>query len=188
MKLVIGAILVWLFYGLGGSATSPGVDTIANQLRHEEGVVVRGAFAYEAWRQVAAQVRAAPRAAPKVLVGYSCGVGATAWAAAQAGVPVDKIIGIQGSLYCPPNPLTANVRDAVEIYNPNCAETFGLGCAVYRAGPHYKGHIKLIQRELSHGQADLDPIAQRDVLEAVRSLVQPKVHADDLGRHYASVP
>ena len=152
------ALAVWLFYGLGGHLTSPGIDQIAAQLR-AHGAVVHGPYFYDKWASTVPSIKST--AGPKVIIGYSCGVQATAEAAAAAGVKV-TVVGIQGSLYCPPPALTRNVAAAVEVWNPSCMGTFGLGCARYTG----IANIKLYPRYLSHGGADNDPWTQRVVLRA----------------------
>lgn len=158
MKAVL-ILVVWLFYGLGGSATSPGIDQLAAKFR-ATGVSVRGPYFYDQWATIVPDIRRT--AGPKAIVGYSCGVGATSWAANASRVKV-MVAGIQGSVWCPPNPLASNVASAVEIYNPYCWQTGGLGCATYQGR-----NVKLYQRAVSHAYADVDPYAQATILNAVR--------------------
>lgn len=164
--------VVWLFYGLGDAITSPGIPEIGQKLSAIPGVYVAGYFSSslpDQSSQVAALVTNAPANVIKIIVGYSCGVGATGEVADDVSVPV-YVVGIQGSLYCPPPPLNANVIAAQETLNEDCSETLGLGCAQYTAGPGFPaGRITLINRPDSHGEADIDVDAQSDVVRFVQS-------------------
>lgn len=174
MKAAILAVklIVYIFYGLGGSATSPGMDTLAKELAAIPGVQVQGPYFYDQWQSVASAMQAAPRATPKAVEGYSCGVGSTAWAATAAGLQVALVAGIQASVWCPPTPLTPNILAAHETYNPNCLATFGLGCATYTAGAGFNpGRITLVQRPDLHPYADLDPDALADMVAATKAAI-----------------
>jgi hypothetical protein len=165
-------LAVFLFYGLGGSLTSPGMNTLGQELGGLPGVQVYGPYYYDQWQTVVTNMQALPPGMPIALEGYSCGVGSTAWAATAAGLSVALIAGIQGSDFCPPTPLTPNIKAAAETYNPNCLETFWLGCATYTPGPGFNpGKITLVQRPDLHPYADLDPDALADMVAATEAAI-----------------
>lgn len=178
-------VRVFAFYGLGGAVTSPGVDQIADTLRGYAGITVEGPYAYESWSDLEDAMRATPRTIKIVTLGYSCGnQSLTGLPAYNTDVPVALAVGIQASLYCPPYALTPNIAAAQETYNPNCVETFGLGCAEYQPGPGFpSSRLHIIQRPDSHGEADLDPDAQQDVVTAVLNVLQAK---SILHRHFTT--
>lgn len=172
-------VAVYLFDGLGGAPTSPGVAQIAAQLAALPGVQVRGEFLYDGGETaVQADIHALPSSVKAVIFGYSCGVQSTATVANAVAPRPIYLAAIQGSVYCAPAPLGANVVAAQETYNANCIATGGLGCAAYQAGPELPaGRITLIERPDSHGEADIDPDAQRDVVRFVQAALGARLKA-----------
>jgi hypothetical protein len=173
------ALIVWMFYGLGGSATSPGIDQVAQQAAGVTGIQVRGPFFWDSWQSIEADISGAPATARKALLGYSCGnESVTAIPAAMPAVTFAAVVGVQASTYCPPVALTPNILMAQETYNADCAETFGLGCALYQPGPGFPAsRLTIINRPDSHGEADLDPDWQKDALNELKSAMSPSFKA-----------
>lgn len=162
---------VWLFDGLGGNATSPGVPQIARKLAANPAVQIRGVYLYDSEEEAAAtELKSQPSRLIKIIFGYSCGVWSTS-KVANAVYPISVyLVAIQGSDYCEPQALRTNVIAAQETYNADWIETFGLGAAAYTGAPGFPAsRITLINRPDSHGSADLDPDAQNDVARFVQA-------------------
>jgi hypothetical protein len=76
-------------------------------------------------------------------------------------------VGIQQSLWCGGDALESNVKYGQSTFNADCRQTWGLGCKPLEPAPSFLGKIVNIDRPDSHGAADNDPDAQRDVLKAI---------------------
>jgi len=150
-------------YGAGGDALSamlgPGQDTLGDQIKTKFGSRVRIA-GYWDWADysVLDTIKSFPSSKSVIVIGDSCGASVGPFLAAAVNRPILAVIGIQASTYCPTvgatDPVPSNVRYALETYNPNCAETFGLGCRVYTAGA--STNLKIVQRP------DLHPALTQD--------------------------
>ena len=171
-------VAVWMFDGLGGQITSPGVAQIGSQLSAIPGVQVRGEYQYNGGEaSVIADAKALPASITKVVFGYSCGVWSTSDVAASISPMPVYLVAIQASLYCAPPRWAITCCWPRKTYNNDCLTTGGLGCAVYSGASGYPlGRITLIVRPDSHGEADINPDAQNDVVKFVRSLL-PSVSA-----------
>lgn len=158
--------------GLGGAALSPGVDQIAALVAKLPGVTQVQVYEYTQAAQIAAEVSAEPSTVKEVIGGYSCGANASPVAAAAASPRVIAMVAvIQASRWCGGTPLTPNVLKAQETYNPNCADTFGLGCKELDVGPGFDpANLTIIVRPDCHPCADVNPDAQNDIVLAVRSV------------------
>lgn len=173
------SMIVWLFYGLGGSSTSPGIDQVAQRLVSIPGVQVRGPFYWDSWAGVESDVAGAPKSARKAFVQYSCGnYSGTKIAADLQDVTINAIIGVQASVYCAPVPLTPNTLAVQYTYNAECDVTLGLGCAPYQVGTGFPAsRLTVINRDDSHGEADLDPDWQADAIAGIKSAMAAPLSA-----------
>ena len=163
------ATLVWGLYGWGDNwaGTSSGVDEIAEQARHIHGVTSVTIRNYWQTQQVANEILASPAHDRIVVYGYSCGLNAATVIAKGVNPRRVTIAGIQQSLWCGGDPLYSNV-DYGQSTMGSCRETYGLGCKRLEAGDGFAGSIVNIRRpDLRHAEADNDPDAQNDVLNAI---------------------
>src|SRR4029077_10045387 len=90
-------VIVEMLYGLGGTGTSPGIDTLARELRAIPNVKVRGPYDESQWQR--AQNDAKRWTVEKiVLIGYSMGAN-NITDIAQGLKHVDLLCAIQPTLY-----------------------------------------------------------------------------------------
>lgn len=175
------ATRVWGLYGWGDNAfgTSSGVDEIAARAREIPGVIFVNVRNYWETQRVADEILASPTHDKIVIYGYSCGLNA-ATVIAKGINPrhVHTVTGIQQSLWCGGDPLYSNVGYAQDTYG-SCIETWGFGCKRLKAGDGFVGSLVNIRRpDLEHADADNDPDAQNDVLNAIAQT------AEGDGRHH----
>jgi len=164
----LAATNVWLFYGLGGQWTSPGIDQIARKARTLSGVGRVATYNYTQTQQVYNEILASPPGDQVVIVGYSCGGNSAAVVSSSLPRP-NYIAGIQPSLWCGSYSTAANTRVAQDTY-ASCAMTWGLGCAKYYGAAQ---KIVLIERPDLHPDADTDPNTQADVLGLIYAVANP---------------
>lgn len=172
------AVRVFVKYGVGGYMTSygmgPGDNSLAGALASAFGPAVRIVGYYDYTADIAAQMSATPSSIKLAQAGFSCGASAVPQDTAAVTRPVDLAAGIQASLYCGGGALAKNVRHAIEIYNPNCPETLGLGCWLWPLGAGFApGNFTIVKRYDMHPQADLDPDAWNDIVLALRQVLNP---------------
>ncbi len=109
-------------------------------------------------------------------VGYSLGANNVVEIAAELGRKVGYIAGIQpsywglgvdwsGVIALPPN-----VGSALNVYNPNFAATFGLGCARYAAPAGFTGKLQLVTNADLHPDADNDAGVHGLILAGLQKL------------------
>jgi hypothetical protein len=163
---------VWLMYGWGDNfaGTSSGIDDIAARARSIPGVSSVNVRNYWETQRVFDEVVASPTNHRVVLGGYSCGLNAATVVARglwSAGHHVATVVGIQQSVWCGGDALESNVKYGQSTFNADCRQTWGLGCKPLEPAPSFLGRIVNINRPDSHGAADNDPDAQRDVLRAI---------------------
>jgi hypothetical protein len=73
---------------------------------------------------------------------------------------------------------------ALDVYNPTCIETGGLGCRLYAMGPGFvPARLTHVYRYDAHPYADDDPDAQNDVITAIGTALNgsPKMAAPRRG-------
>lgn len=155
---------VYIKYGLGGYSLGynlgPGQGTLGDQIQSKYGSRVRIAGYYQFQDQLYQLIDETPASIKVIVIGNSCGAVTAPFDAAQSSRTVDAVMGIQPSTdgcegdFSPTNPIPANVRFALDTYNPNCAETFGLGCQLYTAKAPTK--LTIVQRP------DLHPALSQD--------------------------
>jgi hypothetical protein len=127
---------VWGLYGWGDNwrGTSAGIDEIAAEVRSIPGVEFVHIFNYWQTQEVFDEIRAAPEGTKIVIYGYSCGNNSLpVIAKGLNGIrTVDTLAGIQMSLWCGGDDVSANVIYAQTTYG-KCTQTLGLGCKKFRA-------------------------------------------------------
>ena len=162
---------VYFKYGLGGVAfgynLGPGPGTLGDQISAKYGSRVRIAGYYQFQDQLYELLNHTPANIKVVIIGNSCGAVTAPFDAAQTKRTVDAVMGIQPSTdgcegdFSGTNPIPSNVRFALDTYNPNCAETLGLGCQLYTATSKTK--LTIVQRP------DLHPALSQDSFNDVLS-------------------
>lgn len=178
---------VWGLYGYGDNwrGTSRGIDEIAEAARtipNVESVVVHN---YWETTLTANEILAAPTDTRIVVYGYSCGANAmTTIARGLDGQRnIDTLAGIQMSLWCGGDTLGGNVKFGQVTYG-GCGQTLGLGCKKLMANQAFNGIILNIRRNDLHSQADNDPAAQQDVLNAIYETAAPPPPEDPQWEHW----
>lgn len=167
--IILAQVVLWSFYGLGGAITSPGVVQVTQQAAAIAGVKVQPTSYWDEWQAIVPAVAASK--SKNIIFGYSCGVGSTGYVAGAVAPTKVYVVGIQGSIYCPPSALAKNVVAAQETYNPSFLMTLGLGWKWYsRTVP-----LKLIARYDFHPYADVDPAAQADVLTFIQAVAKGRL-------------
>lgn len=164
-------IVAHLLYGLGGSATSPGIDTLATELR-ALGVTVRGPYDKDDWQSAASDL---PRwtVEKHVVLGYSCGANDVTYiCAAVAPKVVDLAVIIQGTEWESMSEIGGNVLHVLHIYNPNSLATGGLGSRVPSFSSGFRGKYEPVTNSDSHPEADLDPAVHAKILSEVKCLAE----------------
>lgn len=163
---------VRLLRTMGGELASPGIDEIAAQEAKLPGVTLVKVYEYTQTQQVADEISAEPASVREVIEGGSCGANASPVAAAGTRHVIAMVAVIQASEWCGGlTPLGANVLAAQETYNPDCADTLGLGCAIMTTGPGFPpSRFTVIVRPDCHPCAFVNPDAQADMVDAVRSV------------------
>lgn len=167
---------VWGLYGYGDNwrGTSAGIDEIATAAREIPGVEFVHVFNYWQTQNVANEILASPTEAKIVIYGYSCGANSmTVIAHGLDGQRnIDTLAGIQQSLWCGGDYLGGNVKFGQMTYG-GCGQTLGLGCKKLMGNQSFNGIILNIRRNDLHSQADNDPDAQQDVLNAIYETANP---------------
>jgi hypothetical protein len=178
---------VWGLYGYGDNwrGTSRGIDEIADQARTIPGVEFVHVFNYWQTQDVAAEILAAPAGTKIAIYGYSCGANSmTTIARGLDGQRnIDTLAGIQQSLWCGGDTLGGNVIYGQMTYG-GCGQTLGLGCKKLMANQAFNGTILNIRRPDLHSQADNDPDAQMDVLNAILETAAPPPATSPDWEHY----
>lgn len=178
---------VWLMYGYGDNwrGTSRGIDEIAEAARtipNVESVTVKN---YWETQSIADEIIASPADTRIVIGGYSCG--ANSMTTIAHGIDgrrnVDTLAGIQQSLWCGGEYLGGNVKFGQVTYG-GCVQTLGLGCKKLMANQSFNGTILNIRRPDLHSQADNDPDAQQDVLNAIYETAAPPPAESPDWEHY----
>lgn len=160
---------VYLMRGMGPSVWSYGVDQIGAAAAKIPGVTKVAVYDYTQDQTIVDQIAADPPAVRVMVGGYSCGANTTTVVGAAVKRLIQMIAVIQASVWCGGTYLTPNVLKVQETYNPNFAETFGLGAYQLQPGPGFNpANLTLIDRPDCHPCADTDPDAQNDVLDAIR--------------------
>jgi hypothetical protein len=172
---------VWGLYGYGDNwrGTSGGIDDIAEEARTIPGVEFVHVYNYWQTQEVADEVVASPPDTKIVLYGYSCGANSVTTIARGLDGVRDKLtlLGIQQSLWCGGDYLGGNVLYGQVTYG-GCVQTLGLGCKKFLANQAFNGTILNIRRPDLHSQADNDPDAQADILNAIYETAAPPPPAD----------
>ena len=165
---------VRLMRGLGGAALSPGVDQIAASAAKIHGVTLVKVYEYTQTQQIADEINAEGLDIKEVIGGYSCGANASPVVASGVSRSIDMLTVIQASEWCGGVPIPKNVKRAQETYNPDCAQTAGLGCKELELGPGFNpANFTVIIRPDCHPCADVNPDAQADMLRAISSVANP---------------
>jgi len=173
---------IWIKYGVGGYFTSygmgPGSGSLADAIAAKFGSAVKVTSYYQWTDAIAATVNATPVSIKVMIAGYSCGASELPLDAVAVHRPVDLLAGIQASVWCGSYLLPANVAGALEVYNPTCPMTLGLGCRLYQPGPGFAGgRLTVVVRYDMHPYADIDPDAHADVIEAIGKAMTAKPKA-----------
>lgn len=160
---------VYLMRGMGPSVWSYGVDEIGQAAAKIPGVTGVAVYDYTQDQEIVDEIAVEPPSVRVVVGGYSCGANTTTVVGAAVKRLIQMIAVIQASVWCGGTYLTPNVLKVQETYNPNFAETFGLGAYQLQPGPGFNpANETFIVRPDCHPCADTDPDAQNDVLDAIR--------------------
>ncbi len=169
---------VRLMRTLGGALATPGIDQVAALVAKVPGVTLVRLYEYTEANQIAAEILSEPSTVTQVIEGGSCGANAATTAAARAAPHVIAMVAvIQPSMWCVAyeTPLTPNVLQAQETFDPTCADTAGLGCKKLDIGPGFNpSSLTIIVRPDCHPCSFVDPDAQNDLVRAVRSVTLAK--------------
>jgi pimeloyl-ACP methyl ester carboxylesterase len=159
-------VAVALLYGLGGSATSPGIVQLYDEIKKIPDVAVLIPYDQSNW-QVAAHDISKYTVEKLVVIGYSMGANATTMIAdALKPRAVSLLVAIQPTMYEGADTIGPNVVRAVEIYNPNVLETGGLGSRRLTGT-----HVQYVVNSDSHAYADEDPAVHKLVLDEIHKLL-----------------
>lgn len=179
---------VWGLYGYGDNwrGTSQGIDDIAEEARLIPNVEFVHVFNYWQTQNVADEILAAPPDTKIAIYGYSCG--ANSMTVIARGLDgrreIDTLAGIQQSLWCGGDLLGGNVKFGQMTYG-GCGQTLGLGCKKLMGNQSFNGIILNIRRNDLHSQADNDPDAQQDVLNAIYETANPPPSGPAFGTGHA---
>lgn len=169
---------IYMEYGAGGDALSamlgPGQGTLGQQITNKfPQVRIAGYYDWTDYSVLSAAA-AVPSNKSIIFIGDSCGGSIGSFLAAALQRKVLAVMGIQPSDYCPTigstDPVPSNVAYALETYNPNCFETFFLGCRVYTAGASTK--LTIVQRPDLHPALTQDSF--NDVLDELSMIFAPQ--------------
>jgi hypothetical protein len=150
-------------YGLGGLATSPGMQTLGEKIRKlGKNFIVLGPYDQSEWEQAAEDLARRPKSDLIGAIGYSLGANNVVEIAAELGRRTDYIAGIQpsfwglgvdwsGAISLPPN-----VGSARNIYNPIFIATFGLGYVRFAAPAGFAGKLQISLTNDLHPDVDND--------------------------------
>ncbi len=160
---------------LGGEAfDNGGMDQIAARVAGIPGITRVIIYQFTDTQSAAAAISADPPNVKEVVIGFSCGANHSPDVAALTRHRIDLVAVIQVSEWCDGSALGANVRRAQETYNPNCADTGGLGCGRLTPGPGFDpGNLIFIERPDCHTCSDHDLDAVSDIVLAVEAVVSP---------------
>lgn len=153
-------VIVELLYGLGGTATSPGMVQLTQQIKPH--VKFIKAWDESDWESALANAKTWT-VEKIVLIGYSMGANNITYIA-QGLKHVDLLLAIQPTLYAPAATIGSNVAKTIEFYNPNVFETLGLGSR------ELTGNVERIVNSDSHPYADSDPAVHARILKEIRAL------------------
>lgn len=160
-------VAVALLYGLGGAATSPGIVQLYDQIKAlSKDIAVLVPFDQSNWQEALAEIKKYT-VEKLVVIGYSMGANATTFVAnGLAPRHVALLVAIQPTLWENAETIPITVDKAIEIYNPNIAETGALG------GRKLTGfHTTYVMNSDSHPFADSDPVAHKLILEEIHKLL-----------------
>ena len=178
----IGATDVWLFYGWGWTGWSSGIDQIARRARTLRGVNHVTVLPYYSTQIAYDQALSASSHDPHlslVFGGYSCGGNSSISVGGSLATHNNRtvhVIALQPSVWCGRYPATHNMY----LQDTWSSSTLGLG--VYQPDPGPTHHTTFIERREPHGDADTDPLYQRDALYAIAAVADPARRAA-LQRH-----
>jgi len=160
---------VYALLPLGGEAfDNGGMDNIAARVARIPSVTRVVIYQYTDTQSVANAISADPATVKEVVIGFSCGANHAPDVAAGTRHRIDLIAVIQVSEWCGGIPIPGNVLRAQETYNPNCADTGGLGCGRLVPGPGFNpANLTFIERPDCHTCSDHDPDAVNDIVRAV---------------------
>jgi len=167
MKLIHIEILE----GLGDDQTSPGMLTIAAELRKLPGatVIVRH---WNQWQDAANALRALPATTLRSVIGYSNGASEVTQIAAE-NIPIDLLISLDPTIWLACAALHGNVKQAICFHNVNPASSFPpVGHASLTTAPDFKGTLRTVDTWDMHINVDTDPAIQGAVILAERQLAQ----------------
>lgn len=170
---------VFIKYGAGGyglsPAMGPGPGTFGDRMRSRFGGKVMIVGYYQWTDAVAAQMSATPLNTKLISFGDSCGASAGPYDAAAVTRNVDLIGGFQPSIYCGggggfTEPVPANVLNAIEVYNPSCISTGGLGCRLWTLASNFPaGRLTIVQRPDMHPGVNVD--SENDMLDKMAAVM-----------------
>lgn len=160
-------VAVVLLYGLGGSSTSPGITVLYDEIKKlSNDIAVLVPYDQHAWEQAAHDL-SKYTVEKLVCIGYSMGANATTFVANRLSPRhLSLLVAIQPTLWEEAQTIPATVDRAIEIYNPNIAETGALG------GRKLTGfHTQYVVNSDSHPYADNDPEVHKLILTEIKKLL-----------------
>lgn len=146
-------------YGLGGQATSPGIDQLRDKIKAKyPDIDVPPPFSGNDEGQVVKDIMAQPKEVPIIIGGYSWDADNTSLIA-RAVFPrtIAYLFAIQPSVYYPTVPIEDNVGEALCVYNPEWISTFGLGFQQLKLAPgNKKTKFALVATQDTHPAVQFD--------------------------------
>lgn len=159
-------VAVVVIHGLGGSATSPGIDQLSQEIAHlSKDIVVLHPYDQSQWQQALADIKKYT-VEKLVVIGYSMGANATTFVAnGLAPHPVSLLVAIQPTVWENAESVGKNVLKAIEFYNPNFPETAGFGSR------KLLGAVEYDPNHDSHPYADNDPAVHQRIKSEIQKLL-----------------
>lgn len=187
---------VFIKYGAGGYALSPamgpGAGTLGAKLQSKFGARVKIVGYYQWTDAIASLMASTPAAIKLVSFGDSCGASAGPYDAAAVNRTVDLIGGFQPSIYCGggggfTEPVPANVLSAIEVYNPSCISTGGLGCRLWTLAANFPAsRLLIVSRPDMHPGVNAD--SEQDMIDALSAALAPAAKLKALRAPLGSKP
>lgn len=177
---VVAKAVVLEKYGAGGqslsSAMGPGAGTFGGRMQARFGSAVYIVGYYQWTDNVSSVIASVPATAMVMMFGDSCGASAVPYDAAGVSRSIALIGGFQPSIYCGngggfTEPVPANVQNAIEVYNPTCVDTGGLGCRLWTLAPSFPAsRLTIVQRPDLHPGVNVD--SENDMLDKMAMVLQ----------------
>lgn len=164
--------LIEILEGLGGDYTSQGCVQMANTMSTWPGYKVN-LRSWSDWGRAAKAISETPKDVPVMVVGYSNGGSMATYVPYTCGRVIQKLIGLDPTVWIPPKVLPTNVMQAICLKNVNPFSSFPpVGHAGYEVQTGNKV-TKLLTRRIYdfHINVDKNPKNQAVVYQAAKDLL-----------------